>query len=634
MKKRVLALLLAALMLLALFSACAAQPDDTSDKGSTPDVGDTPDGGNDGKTDGDGQTDDDGQDAPVETDPIHLEYMGRESHNWTYTLEEAQQQSFESLVYYNQRLLEKYNLVVDVSPIDNESYKTTLSGYLASNSLPDSFLSESMMDESLLVNTIASGKFADIDDIVALSDGTFSGLIAEGQPLAYLKAWSTAPDGHWYMVKNTDNQSTGFNFDTADTDYLVDFTIYTWYNLSIRQDWLNKLNLSMPTTTQEFKDALVQFQANDVNGNGAADERAFLGIGIASGEGSIFSNGVAGWFGLYRDNFAMDSSTGKIVNAIECEGYIPYVNYMSELYGAGVALMNEGLAFQSAVNCAGNYCSAHPQYPNTMMTVSTGDEESDYEPMPIIQAIEGVKPHLLGQGTVSSGRALSFSTEADYQAAAYWLDWLFSEEFAFLFQYGIEGKAWEWKEDGSFYKYQIGVDFTQEEEERLGDMWCYAPWCLFPQMANRNLYGIAKATYNSIDEAFDAGEPYTYELMTFEEWKAQFADYNWTDISPLERFLRQVNDYGTDQLYFDMHANFLTLASEDEANVINTYYSDLSTYLSEMTTNYIVGISSIDNYEADLQYAYDNLGMKEYMDVQQTRIDRYLVTLGREPILG
>ncbi len=268
-----------------------------------------------------------------------------------------------------------------------------------------------MMDESLLVNAISGGKFADIDDIVALSDGTFSGLIAEGQPLAYLKAWSTAPDGHWYMVKNTDNQSTGFNFDTDDTDYLVDFTIYTWYNVSIRQDWLNKVGLSMPTTTQEFKDALVAFQEQDVNGNGAADERAFLGIGLSTGEGSIFSNGVAGWFGLYRDNFAMDSSTGKVVNAIECEGYIPYVNYMSELYNAGVALMNEGLAFQSAVNCAGNYCSAHPQYPDTMMTVSTGDPESDYEPMPIIQAIEGVQPHLLGQGTVSSGRAVSFSAK-------------------------------------------------------------------------------------------------------------------------------------------------------------------------------------------------------------------------------
>ncbi len=77
-----------------------------------------------------------------------------------------------------------------------------------------------------------------------------------------------------------------------------------------------------------------------------------------------------------------------------------------------VALIGEGMAYQHAVNAAGNYCSAHPQYPNTMMTVSTGDPDSEYEPMPIIQAIEGVKPHLLGQATVSSARAISFSPTA------------------------------------------------------------------------------------------------------------------------------------------------------------------------------------------------------------------------------
>lgn len=53
-----------------------------------------------------------------------------------------------------------------------------------------------------------------------------------------------------------------------------------------------------------------------------------------------------------------------------------------------------------------------------------------------------------------------------------------------------------------------------------------------------------------------------------------------------------------------------------------------------MTTNYITGAKSTDTYEEDLQYAYDNLGMQEYCDVLQARIDRYLVAMGREPILA
>lgn len=43
-----------------------------------------------------------------------------------------------------------------------------------------------------------------------------------------------------------------------------------------------------------------------------------------------------------------------------------------------------------------------------------------------------------------------------------------------LFAYGIEGKAYDLNDDGTIYKYIVGVDFTEEEEERYGDMWCYA----------------------------------------------------------------------------------------------------------------------------------------------------------------
>lgn len=636
MKKRVLATLLALLMLLALFSACSTKPEDT---GSGNAVDTTDDKKDDVQTNDktEDKTDDETPSGePVEVEPLQLEYMGRESHQWTYTLEEAAQKGFETLAYYEQLLLDKHNLVVTVSSIDNEAYKTTLSGYLAANALPDTFISQSMMDDALLVNTMLAGRFADIDDIIACSpDGNFATLTADGEPMNYLKAWSTAPDGHWYMVKNTDNAAIGFDFDNSEIDYLVNFGMSNWYDVCIRRDWLDKLNLSMPTTTEEFKDALIAFQTNDINGNGASDERAFLGFGLNEGNGigTVFSNGVAGWFGLHRDNFVMDTVNGAVMSAIEDPGYAQYANYAHELYENQVALIGEGMAYQHAVNAAGNYCSAHPQYPNSMMTVSTGDPDSEYEPMPIIQAIEGVKPHLLGQATVSSFRAISFSLDCDYNAAAEWLNWIFSKDLFMLWQYGIEGKAWEWKDDGTIYRYRVGEELTQEEEERYGDMWCYAPWCLFPQF-NTAIYDVTAATYSSVDEALAAGEPYRGLMTTFEEWKSQNSIYNWHEISPQERLMNMMNEFGTDNMQFDITANFETLATEDEAAILNMYKSDLILYLNELTTSHITGQKSTDTLEEDIQYAYDNLGMQEYADVIQARIDRYLVVLGREPILG
>ena len=45
------------------------------------------------------------------------------------------------------------------------------------------------MDDSLLVNTMLDGRFADIDDIIACSpDGTFATLTADGEVMSLLES--------------------------------------------------------------------------------------------------------------------------------------------------------------------------------------------------------------------------------------------------------------------------------------------------------------------------------------------------------------------------------------------------------------------------------------------------------------
>ena len=77
--------------------------------------------------------------------------------------------------------------------------------------------------------------------------------------------------------------------------------------MCVRQDWLDKLSLSMPSTTDEFHQMLLTFQEQDANGNGTADER-YIGL-----LGSDFqTTGVGQWFGLPYMDFIEDPATGVI----------------------------------------------------------------------------------------------------------------------------------------------------------------------------------------------------------------------------------------------------------------------------------------------------------------------------------
>ena len=560
--------------------------------------------------------------------------MGQESHNWKYTYEEAVAKGFETIKYYNDMVLEKHNLVIDLDVIDNEAYKNTLSGYLAGNTLDDCFLTNngSLIDNETQNNAIKSGRFANINDFMEYSDGTFSGL-ANGGDFLYLKAWNIAPDGGWYYLGCADGNGTAMNLDNADRDYLMNWPMHTWYALQIRVDWLKKCGLDMPTTAEQFADAIEAFQKQDANGNGAPDERAFLGINMSSEQ--VFDHGTGGWFGLPRANFAMNSATGKIENAVDFgDQYLAFIDYTKNIYDRGLALSGEGGAWSYGANVAGNYAAAQVMYPDNLITVSTGDPDTQYEPLPIIQALPGVMPRVKGQSVQTANNGLSFKADVDKAAAAAYLDWLGGPDLYMLLSYGIEGKSYDLTDDGKVYQYKVGKDISEEDEESYGDMWHYAPWGMFPQFQAGFAWDPVKAVYTSFEDAMAAGEPYTWKNLTIDEWKDQYKNYNWTDMSNLNRYYTYIVDYGTDNIMFDLNVNFTTMSNDEETATISKYGTDLTTYLAQMTTDYIMGNKTTDTYADDLQYAYDNLGMKEYTDAMQSRVDRFLVAMGRDPILG
>ena len=76
----------------------------------------------------------------------------------------------------------------------------------------------------------------------------------------------------------------------------------------IRKDWLDKLNLKVPKTTEGLYNALLAFKQQDVNGNGANDELVRASL-------NGFYNGIAQMFGLGTDLICFtDYESGEVTS--------------------------------------------------------------------------------------------------------------------------------------------------------------------------------------------------------------------------------------------------------------------------------------------------------------------------------
>ena len=143
---------------------------------------------------------------------------------------------------------------VQMENIANESITETLQSQntmLASGELPDVIAGLRSEIEPL----IAQGAFMPMDELIAEYAPNIQKFF-DNYPDA--KRAGTGPDGKVYFFAGTLGGQPGKALPSM--------------GFFIRQDWLTKLNLAVPTTLEEYKNVLYTFRNDDPNGNGEKDE--------------------------------------------------------------------------------------------------------------------------------------------------------------------------------------------------------------------------------------------------------------------------------------------------------------------------------------------------------------------------
>ncbi|WP_223836709.1 extracellular solute-binding protein [Paenibacillus oceani] len=307
---------------------------------------------------------------------------------------------------------------------------------LATGSYPDAFYAARLTQPELM-RYGKEGVLVALDDLIEQYAPNMKSLL-ERYP--ELRRSLTMPDGHIYSIPSF-----------YDPDFL---SMLIGTPLWLNRNWLEQLGLPEPETTEELYAYLKAVKQTDLNGNGAADEIPYGGLGI-----NVLIHHVKGAWGLGNRGLAnpfvdLDEATGRLRFIPTDPKYKEVLEYVHKLYAEGLIekdIFTIGSSEFYAKGTQGLYGSMVMPSPYTLMN------QSGYVGSPALAGPHGDKLYSHVKAPLVHVGAFAITNKNQYpEATVRWIDYLFSEEGSKLFYMGIPGESYEETADGEL-RYLPGI---------------------------------------------------------------------------------------------------------------------------------------------------------------------------------
>ena len=348
----------------------------------------------------------------------------------------------------------------------------------------------------------------------------------------------------------------------------------------IRKDWLDKAGLDIPVTYDELHDVLTVFK-NDYD-----CEQPLLMFST----GFLDNDFLCAGLGMTQSGYYVDNGTVKF--AYLEDSFREYATMIKEWYSEGLLskdflnnVQGMGISYDAQMQdgSAGVFMTGVDIFSNSS---KEGASDPDWEAVPMADMTR------TGKETITLGRtpnadplsnAWNVTTGVEEDRMEYVLgfaNWFFTEDGSIACNFGIEGESFEYDSDGN----PRLTELVTNNPEGMGSFiaeakylnWC-APYCLDERYYDSIYDTQAQADANEI-------------------WNS--------------------NRDTTQKYYGEMTA--------DENAAYSDKYSDIDTYISNMSISFMTGAADIDAEWDDFVSQIQSMGIDDCIQIKQQAYDRYL----------
>lgn len=228
--------------------------------------------------------------------------------------------------------------------------------------------------------------------------------------------------------------------------------------LYIRKDWLDKLKLAVPTTSDELLDVMRAFKTQDPNGNGIADE-----IPYSMRQNFAWGDDIFGMWGIFP-MFSETVYNGEIILGSVHPNMVPALRYLKTMYAEGLLdpdfLTNSKSSWEQKIKqgLVGIWDHA-PELAWQWQQELNATIPSMHPDVVAIRTPQGSGydgPVGVRWSPIDKTYVL-FSNAKHPEAVIRWLDWLASEEGQVFADLGVEGKTYRREGDRYVLDPDVGV---------------------------------------------------------------------------------------------------------------------------------------------------------------------------------